>query len=463
MEEFILRPYQKENVEFGVTKKRMINADEPGLGKTLVTLDILNKLDPFETLIISPKIALGVWQMEIKKWFGWDSMLYSGDYSKDERVGLRDDFKHVDSRILIANPAMLEEISGWKPSWRNLVVDEAHLVGLLNEKSKAFKILSKMEFQHKFLLTGTPIRRNPADLYPMLHLLNPNKFKSYWQFRKKYCIEIDTGFGKELAGRPAKPLEFKAMLNCYMVRHLKKDVVKDLPEKQRMPVPVEMNQEQRIAYHQILSDMILDTGDDLIITPGVLTQNLRMRQLLICPKILGLKTNGAALEALVDYLIPEEFNAGRSVVVTTPFRSAVPFVVEAIKEKLPGTYIEMIHGGQKELASTIAERFQQKAGVRKVLIYTIKAGASFTAHSASTAFFLGCEWSNNDNLQAEDRIHRIGQKLGVQIKYLVYPGTIDDSVISILDDKTAAANWILKPEEVLKKLKEQRDKNRGRC
>jgi SNF2 family DNA or RNA helicase len=115
----------------------------------------------------------------------------------------------------------------------------------------------------------------------------------------------------------------------------------------------------------------------------------------------------------------------------------------------------MIKGQQttEEIRKT-TQGFQRDRSVRKALVYTIKSGASFTAHSASTAFFVGYEWSAIDNLQAEDRIHRLGQTDPVNIYYFMHKNTIvDDMVMQKLDDKQMAANWILRPDEVLTEIK----------
>jgi SNF2 family DNA or RNA helicase len=457
MEEFTLRPYQERDTKIMIANGRILNANEPGLGKTLETLYTAWKLGSKKILVISPKIATGVWLQEAEKWFGWKGMVLTGDFKPAMRKKMRREFIESELQFLAINYAMLKETQLDLPEWETIIIDEIHLGGLLNEKTATFKQCDKLKSKNLFLLTGTPVRKGPQDLYAPLHLLAPDVFKSYWQFVNRYCIVLEGRFGKEIMGRPKDPVRFKQMTRKYMVRNLKKDVLDDLPEKQREQVPVDMTPKQAEAYNEVLEEMMLTSGEEIILTPGALTQSLRLRQLLVCPRILGVDDDGGAIEALTDYLIPEQFEAKRAVVVATVFKTAIPFIKDAIRHKIPGVKIFEIHGDIKEPAANVALKFQQCEGYRKVLIYTIKAGASWTAHTASTGFFLGAEWSCNDNLQAEDRIHRLGQKNKVQIKYLLAPGTIDDIVRSRLDNKNMASNWILQPNEVLKRIAEMKE------
>lgn len=453
-----LRPYQERDVQFMVQKRRVLNANQPGLGKTIETLTAMHRLNATGALIVCPKIATGVWQDETKKWYGWDSIIYGGP--KEVREKQRREFLTSNVHILITNFALLEEVFGVSKVWNTIVVDEAHLGGLLNRKTQKFNLMKKLVSTNMFISTGTPVRKGPQDLWSLLHLLDPKAFPSYWRFVNKYCHVVDNGFGKEILGRPKEPKKFNQMLRQYMVRNLKKDVLKDLPDKQRQIIELELHGEQARMYEELQEEMILSLGNEVLVTPNRMTQDLRLRQLLVCPRLLGIDDDGIALRTLVEYLIPQEFEAKRAVVVATPFRQAIPFIEDSIRKNIKNVYVEVIHGQIKENANEVAKRFQAKPGHRKVLIYTIKSGASWTAHTASTGFMLGYEWDPNDCEQAEDRIHRIGQPDKVHWYYLLHSGTIDEIVMDKLDEKTDAANWILRPQEMLERLKAIKSKNR---
>ena len=284
-------------------------------------------------------------------------------------------------------------------------------------------------------------------------MLYPKVYNSYWQWVNKYCVVIDGMFGKEIQPKPKNPLKFKEMLSKHMVRNLKRDVLKQLPTKTRQVLPMEMTAKQRKAYNDVLHEMILETEDDVIITTGVLSQLLRLRQILVCPKMLGIDDNGAAINALVEHYLPIEFDNGNAVVIATPFKQAIPYVKDAIQAAFSDVIIEEIHGDIKETAQEVAQRFQGYPTHKKVIIYTIKSGASWTATDANVGYFLGYEWTCIDNEQAEDRIHRIGQEKPVRINYILHQDTVDNLVMDKLDTKAYASNWALKPGELMKVAK----------
>ena len=298
--------------------------------------------------------------------------MYAG--TPKQRAALRDEFDSGKCNILITNYALLSEIKMYYPQWTTIICDEVHLGGLLNKKTQKFKTLKSMICENLFLMTATPIRSGPQDMWSLLHLLYPKVYNSYWQWVNKHCVVIDGIFGKEIQPKPKHPLKFKEMLNKHMVRNLKKDVLKQLPTKTRQVLPIEMTAKQKKAYSDVLHEMILETDDDIIITTGVLAQLLRLRQILACPKMLGIDDNGAAINALIEHYLPIEFDCGNSVVIATPFRQAIPYIKEAIQGAFEDVIIEEVHGDIKETAQEVAQRFQNYDTHKKVIIYTIKSG-----------------------------------------------------------------------------------------
>lgn len=452
-----LRPYQEENVKFMVNQHRAILGDEPGLGKTLTTLTAVKRLGISSgpiLVVAAPKAALGVWRDEAKKWYGWDAMVFSGDIPPHKRKGMLDSFQEEGFQMLIISYPMLSTILKWKRGWQAIICDEIHLGGLLNHKTAAHKTLKKFAYRYLFLLSGTPIRRGPQDLFAPLQLIDSHKFSSYWRFVYEHCIVIEGPFGKSIESRPKNPKALNQMLKQYLMRNTKKQQLKELPPKIRQKITLTMTKEQQRVYKQLQEEMIADIDPtNVVMVQSEAVKIIRLRQLLVAPKILEVDENGAAIDSLKD-LAALEFDAGRSIVVCTPFRDAVPIIAAELTELTHHIYA--IHGQMKGDPSVIARDFQACEDHKKVLIYTIKSGASFNAYEASTAFFVGYEWSAIDNLQAEDRLHRIGQQKSVNIYYFLYENTVDEAVMEKLDDKQMAANWILRTEDIYSLIERQR-------
>jgi len=457
MSELKLREYQKENVKFMTRRRRVLLADEMGLGKTISSLYAADALGDYPVLIIVPKVALYVWKDEIEKWFDKPATVYSG--KPKQRKARLAKFKEMEIPYLITNYAFVEEmVKDVSVKFRTIICDEIHMAGLLNRKTKTFKLMKKLARQctNLFLVTGTPVRDTPDDLWAPLHLLRPKKFSSYWRFAHKYCVVINDTFGKTIERRPQQPKKFKRMLDGYMIRHLKRDVLDELPDKVRQVVNVDMTDKQKSMYRELEENMLVIFEDGgLVATPNVVSKLVRLRQMLVTPKMLGSNEEGGALKSLRP-LVQSEFDENNPVAIFTSFRQAVPYIEESL-EKV-GARVYTVTGGMRGSEINKQVRGFQEEKNNGALICVIKSGASFTAHNAPVAFFLGPEWSLVQNLQAEDRLHRIGQEDTVRVKYLLHKNTVDDVVAEALNDKQSAVNWTLTPEKAARRLKAKYEK-----
>lgn len=482
----LLRPYQVVEAKKMIRRKKWLNYLDMGLGKTLITALAVMELEAFPCLIVCPKPATYVWEGELQKWFGEASTVYTG--KPHQREKLFEEFVEKGHKFIITNYALAEEVAarfgiktakskegsstrgnrkeipphpGTKPL-QGVIADEIHDAGLFNHKTKAWKLFKKLsgEASTMFLLTGTPYRKGAVDFFGPLSLVDGATFSSYWGYVHKWCITIQTPFGKSIERNPKNIVAFRRMLRNYASILKKEDYLHELPGKQRQAVPLEMTPEQRRVYEEIAEQMMAETDSgELVITPGILSQALRQRQLLVCPQELGLKTRGAAIDALVDMssgLVAE----GKPFVVFTPFRSAIKWIAEALLQAYPQIEIFKLMGGmpQRQFAEQW-QRFQEydkqvsKIYRRpRVLLCVIHSGASFQATAADTAFFLGYDWDFNKNVQAEDRLNRMGQKNAVTCYYMLHKGTIDEHVISVLNEKQFAGDLVLSNDEDFRKM-----------
>ena len=303
----VLRDYQKEDVLLMVKAKKYINNWDMGLGKTLATLACVQELDAFPCIIVCPKFALTVWQVEIEKWLGMKTTIYSG--TPKQREDQWRQFVVRGDKFLITNYAMVPEIalrsgidvkeirtaisSRGKWKWGSVIADEIHLGGLLNHKTSTYKVMLKMSkvIPVGYYLTGTIVRQGCIDLFGPLSLVDNVKFTSYWSYVNRFCVTTKTPFGKEIERNPANLIEFRKMLRQYMVRRIKEEVLTELPGKLRQALFVEMNSEQQKVYDELTAELmaiVKETGD-LIVTPNQMTLMVRQRQILACPQVLGLK------------------------------------------------------------------------------------------------------------------------------------------------------------------------------
>lgn len=483
----MLRPYQREVFQRCVTEHRHLNYMDMGMGKGLVTLLSVFEQQAFPCIIICNKAATGVLETELLKWFNEESVVYGGK-PKDRDLQW---YKFVEEghRFIITNYAMAEEIGarfglitsnklggsgksgnltkkiptppGTPTKWnvKALIADEIHTAGLFNHKSKTygiFKILAKA-IPNVYLLTGTPFRRGIVDFYGPLSLIDPVKFKSYWGYVNTYGITIDSGFGKGIERNPRDAVQFRAMLRQYASVMAKKDHLKDMPPKIRQTVPIPMDPEQQRVYEELSDELFADVDSgEMIMVQGKLQLLIRQRQLLACPQELGLGTRGAAIDTMLD-MAKDLVEDRKPFVIFTPFRKAVPWIKLALKEEFGAVKIHEITGGLT--ANEFTEQwksFQEGRGCR-VLICVIKSGAAFHATAADTAFFIGYEYDFNQNAQAEDRLYRIGQEKAVNCYYFLHKGTVEDEIITILNDKKFASDLVLSDEAMFRRMIAKRE------
>lgn len=454
-----LRPYQQEGVRHLLKKDVSLNFDDMGLGKTVTTLfaSLCKYPELFEygdfpnhkLLVVCPSKALYVWKKELEDWFNMSSLIYTG--TPAQRRKLQDQFMWYP--VVITTYGMLAELKDF--SWCQVIADEIHEAGLLNHKTKTYKTMNEYAKRgiDMYLLTGTPIRQGVIDLFAPLHLVAPTKFRDYWPFVNKYCITIETPFGKQIQRNPKNVPEFRAIINNYMVRRIKSEVLHDLPGKQRNIIPIAMTKLQKQAYHDMLETFVYADEDTIAISPNAMSALLRARQIMCTPRLLGIDEDGGAL----DYIAQEGKNLlenDRPIVIFTPFRSAIPIIKDVIDCFKLGTKIYTISGGLKpsEFANQW-QGFQESMRKNKALICVIKSGASFHATESSDCFFLGYEWDFNLNAQAEDRLCRLGQQNFVQCNYLLYNDCeVDQEIRRTLNDKSSASIWAVGTEQQYRTL-----------
>lgn len=433
-----LRNYQAEGIEFLVRRGRAILADEQGVGKTVQALVAARRLVPSgRVLIVAPKSAAGVWIIEANKWIDEEVRSYQGTSRA---------YDVIDKwPMVVTNYSLLKEVFKRKPHWDLIIFDEAHKLRNWRPLSKksTYKGLNSGSAMYKFFLTGTPIFSNAGDLWPLLNQIRPELFTSYWKFVGEWCVLDHNGYGVVILGtKNAKILNASLKKHGFMIRRLKKDVMPELPPKTRMEWPLDMTPKQASDYNKLAKELMLELEDRTLAVPNKIALVMRLRQLLVSPRLLGLDYDGAAVEALREEL-SESNNAS---VLFTPFAQALPILQSALEKT--GRPTRIVRGGvTPEALAGFIKWFQDVRSEREpVLLCSLLMGTSWTATRATQAYFLGYDWSPSNNFQAEDRLHRHGQKYATTIKYAMHHGTIDEHVMDILNNKVSIQRAILDPK-----------------
>lgn len=428
-----LKSYQEETIAFAKQHRRIIIADEMGLGKSLSALTAAIELGAQRILVVAPKYAFGVWEEEIAYWVpGARTYTYTGAAAKRMAVAKRlISEQYSGPVIMITNPQMAYEMSN---NWDAVFVDEVH-TGFRNKDNKGYKAVAKKtpNATDVYLLTGSPVVKGPEDIFHYLHLLAPKEFSSYWQWLYTHCRVIKTPFGIRIDG-VKNPDTFKEHLRPYMIRHLSDDYQNEIPPKTRMSVPIEMLSEQKALYATLVDDMFADLGPDepIMMVGSNLAVVTRLRQTLVSPALYGGPEMSAGMRTLKEMrrTIPGHM------VLFCSYREGLEQMKKHVDPKMT-----FIRGGMDpDAIKATAKAFQDAPANENVTIgVTIKSAQSFNLSSASTAIVLGPEWTATEMAQAEDRLHRMGQKNPVHIHYLLHKGTVEDRVMEVVNDKAGRA------------------------
>ncbi len=443
-----LRPYQVDDVAFMTEHKKVINANDMGLGKTAESAIAAQNFITHEhpLLVVSSLGQKWFWRDEIVKWTKIPEeeieILTSPtlSYNKEEKQ-----YKLV----YIMHWDVLSRWGGLtKIPWGALIVDEAHKQK--NRKAQRTKALWKLSkgIPVIYLLTGTPIVNQPDDLWSLLKTLYPKEYTSYWRFFKQYTLsEENIWGGYEILGvRDAEGLVDE--LSDKAFRRLKKDHLKDLPDKQHETVIIELSPVELKAYKEMSDYMITEVEGEIVKTPSLMGQEMKLRE--FCIGIVNPETGVCVKSTKLDYVmdvLQERHAAGRKTVIATMRR----WPIHELERRLDKAKIKhtAIHGDVADLDRNEAVKQFQEDPETEVFIMTIQVGGEgWTLTAADMLIFLDRPWTPKDVLQTEDRLHRMTQKNAVEIITLLAKGTVEENVEKVLARKEQTI------EAVMSRLKE---------
>lgn len=443
-----LRDYQRVGANFLNTTGKCILADDMGTGKTLQAITACEDTGAERVLVICPNSLKWNWHDEVNKWT--DSKAVVVDGAKAKRVKAIEEF---DGKYLIINYEAMrlhEELQ--KGKWDVLILDEAHKIK--NRKAQQTKAINKIKADRVFLLTGTPMLNRPDELWSLLNRLYPDKFRSYWRFVERYCTITDNGWGKDIGmGTPEQQEELKRLLAPIMLRRTKKEVLTELPDKIHQRFLVELTGKQAKIYKSMERDAIATlTNGEVIAAPVVIAQITRLRQIAVSTQLLSEEVaESAKFEALMELI--QDNIAGHKIVVFSQFRRAIELFSKQLDEA--GIKWVAVTGAIKQEDRHQATKDFQEDKDTRIMLATIEAAAhGLTWTSADIAVFLDRHWTPAINTQAEDRLHRMGQKNSVTIINMVARGTVEEYIENLLEKKGESFDAIVNGQVTAQELRQ---------
>jgi SNF2 family DNA or RNA helicase len=399
------------------------------------------------------------WAKEFEKWYPMCKVhLVIGTQAKRKKIYSQygdawTAWNKSDFRVLIISKDTLKSdinYVGFPNNFDTCFVDEAHF--LRNRDTAQSKAVYAIEAERRYALTGTPTVKHGADIFGILKFLYPQKFSSYWQFVERYW-EVGQdwmGHAEVKEYKPGRKQELTEMIGFMSVQRKRSDVMNWLPDKERVTFYCAMEGKQLKAYEEMVDDFYTKIDDDSAIdAPNVLTQLMRLRQICLDPRLLGIEVIGAKTKALLEWLD----NNREPVVIMSMFTSYFDLVKGDI-EKL-GLKVDMIHGKMSNKEKEESKVSFQNGKSDVLLCNIISAGVGFTLDRAETILFLDKAWNPADNEQAEDRITPTTKERNHKhtIMSFVTSGSVDERINTILEEKRNLTDLINKgSREAIRKL-----------
>lgn len=455
----VLRDYQKYGYQWMKTLAHYhfggILADDMGLGKTIQSIAFIESVLPeirsrqMPALIVSPSSLLYNWLYELKK-FAPNMCAVIADGNKDERWAAlyaggneQDGTEAPGADVIITSyPLLRRDIAKYaKLSFHTLILDEAQ--AFKNYTTQTARAVKGLQAKYKFALTGTPMENRLEELWSIFDTVLPGLFGN-----RKEFLELP----QETVARRIRP---------FLLRRLKDDVLKELPEKIEMLQASELLPEQKKLYAAYLAKLRqetlkhLDSDDFGRARIKILAGITRLRQLCCHPGLFveGYEGSSAKFEQLFQ-IIEECRSAGKRMLIFSQFTEMLGFIGRELG--LLGVPFFYLDGSTPSAERVqLCRRFNE--GERDLFLISLKAGGTgLNLTGADTVILYDLWWNPAVEQQAADRAHRIGQKRVVQVIRLVAQGTVEDKMYELQQRKKSLIDEVIQPgEQSLSSLTEQ--------
>lgn len=422
-----LRPYQAKGVtwlgrlcDLG---SHPLLADEMGLGKTVQVLALLaSRPVGVRSLIVCPASVIPVWLGEIKR---FHPELSASVLTAD------DDFaKKPEEKLWISSYTQLRRHADLlaQTTFGYAILDEAQAIK--NPESKTTQTCLAVQAEHRIAITGTPLENRPTDIWTIFRFLMPGLLGKRANFERIMLRDPSAGLAK-----------VRRQVSPFILRRLKRHVAADIPPKMEVVLPCPLTHEQRALYQHLTQGSGLSGELAGLLSrdaTSVLTLLMRLRQVCCDPGLLpdnsGCPSAHSGKITLLISKLAEISANGSKAVVFSQFVSLIERVKKALARDLPNLPIFELTGETKDRAAPV-EKFKNTQGPALFLASLKAGGTGITLNTAEYVFLLDPWWNPAVEAQAVDRVHRIGQKNPVLIYRMIAPGTVEERIEELKQEK----------------------------
>ncbi|KAI5474907.1 ATP-dependent helicase STH1/SNF2 [Pseudohyphozyma bogoriensis] len=459
-----LKAYQLKGLEWMVSLYNNhvngILADEMGLGKTIQTISLITFLievkkqdGPF--LVIVPLSTMPNWILEFEKWAPSVKMVsYKG--TPTQRKNSQWEIRQGNFQVLLTT---YEYIIKDRPllakiKWVHMIIDEGHR--MKNAQSKlSVTLTTYYTSRYRLILTGTPLQNNLPELWALLNFVLPKIFGSVKSFDEWFNAPFaNTGGQDKIEINEEESLlvirRLHKVLRPFLLRRLKKDVESDLPDKVERVIKCKMSSLQlklttQIKKHgMIFTDMATETAKKPTGIRGLQNQIMQLRKICNHPFCFeqverSIDPTGGSNATLyrvagkfevLDRILPKLFATGHRVLMFFQM-TTVMTIFEDYLHFRKIQHLRLDGTTKHEDRSSLLKAFNDPESKIPIFILSTRAGGlGLNLQTADTVIIFDSDWNPHQDLQAQDRAHRIGQKKEVRILRLITERSVEEHVMA---------------------------------
>jgi superfamily II DNA or RNA helicase len=437
-----LRPYQLDGYRWLCQLSALglgaCLADDMGLGKTVQILALLlARREEGPALVVAPTSVCANWAREARRFAPELEVI---EYQGEARSGLLERLREPGSgRLVICSYALLlqDQAKLTEPLWGSAVLDEAQFIK--NSQSLRAQAAFRLQAKQRIAATGTPVENHAADLWSIFHFINPGLLGDFADFNRRFVKPI------ERDGADAPEEQLSRVIQPYVLRRLKRDVLTELPPVTELSHEVELSRDEALRYAVLRKQV----HDKLFTSSGkrenkieVLAEITRLRRFCCHPRLVfpDAELECSKIQAFLE-LVEELRENGHRALVFSQFVDFLALVREVLDERRIS--YEYLDGSTPQAArQTRVDAFQN--GSASLFLISLKAGGfGLNLTAADYVIHLDPWWNPAVEAQATDRAHRIGQERRVTVYRLITKQTIEEKIVELHAKKRTLARSLL--------------------
>jgi superfamily II DNA or RNA helicase len=422
-------------------------ADDMGLGKTLQSLAvILTRAAQGATLIIAPTSVCMNWVSEAEKFAPTLNPIQFGSGNREQVLARLKPFDLVVCSYGLLQQDDVGEMLA-KIEWQTIVLDEAQ--SIKNFATKRSQAAMNLQGGFKLIVTGTPIENHLGELWNLFRFINPGLLGSIDSFNERFAFAIERG------GERSARHQLKKLIQPFILRRLKSQVLLELPSRTEITLQVELSQEEMAFYEALRQQAIVKLSESD--APAgqkhlqVLAEIVKLRQACCNPKLVttDIEIPSAKLQ-LFGEILTELIENNHKALVFSQFVGHLHLIRDYLdSQSIAYQYLDGSTSTRDR--KTRVDAFQSGAG--DVFLISLKAGGTgLNLTAADYVIHMDPWWNPAVEDQASDRTHRIGQKRPVTIYRLVAQHTIEEKIVDLHKHKRDLADSLLEGADISAKV-----------